>query len=357
MRAARFAFLVAALAAIAAAPMFATPTNAKTFQIDPAAKPARMLSEYNLFGDASRQTPSPGLIPYDLNTPLFSDYAAKHRFVGLPEGASAAYQEEGAFEFPVGTVLVKSFGFLHDLRNPALGERIIETRLLIHTASGWVGLPYLWNDDMSDARLAVAGATVDVAWTHLDGKERRIKYIVPNMNQCKQCHEIAGKMQPIGPKARHLNKDYAYTTGPENQLVHWSRMGCLTGAPGDPARAPRIPNAEDAASGTVAERARAWLDINCAHCHNPEGPAYTSGLDLSWPQTDPARYGVMKPPVAAGRAAEGRLFGIVPGKPDESILMHRIESVDPGVMMPPLPRRVVHDEGAALIRAWIAGLK
>lgn len=322
--------------------------------IDPAAKPAKFISEYHLFEDAQRQIPNEGVIPYDLNTPLFSDYAAKHRFVWMPPGQSASYDENDAFTFPVGTVLVKTFSFPRDLRDPAKGERIIETRLLLHTTAGWVGLPYLWNENTTEARLAVTGAVVDVEWTHLDGTQKRIDYIVPNMNQCKQCHEIGGAMLPIGPKTRHLNRDYDYGDTCENQLAYWTRVGYLSGAPADPAQAPRAPDADKPESASVEARARAWLDINCAHCHNPDGPAYTSGLDLSWEQSDPARIGVMKPPVAAGRAAQGRLFGIVPGKPDESILMHRVESTDPGIMMPPLPRRLVHEEGAALIRQWIA---
>lgn len=324
--------------------------------VDATARPAKSISEYHLFMDAQRQIPNEGVVPYDLNTPLFSDYAAKHRFVWMPTGQSAGYDENNVFTFPVGTVLVKTFSFPLDMRDPDKGERIIETRLLIHADKGWVGLPYLWNEDVTEARLAVTGAMVDVKWTHLDGTRKRVNYIVPNMNQCKQCHEIGGKIQPIGPKARHLNKDYRYGDACENQLAYWVRSGYLSGAPDDPARAPRAPDANDPESGSVAARARALLDINCAHCHNPEGPAHTSGLDLSWDQTDPARYGVMKPPVAAGRAADGRLFGVVPGKPHESILMHRIESTDPGVMMPPLPRRLVHEEGAALVRQWIAEL-
>lgn len=326
-------------------------------QVDPAAAPARLISEYHLFTDPARQQPNAGLIPYDIQTPLFSDYAAKHRFVYVPDGTSAQYRNEGPFEFPVGTVLVKTFGFLNDLRAPALGERIIETRLLIRKADGtWTGLPYLWNEDATEARLAVAGAVVPVEWTHTDGSRRAIDYIVPNMNQCKQCHENAKQLIPIGPAARYLNKDYDYGDAMENQLARWIRLGILEGAPEDPAAAPKVPHAFDPDSGTLAARARAYLDINCAHCHNPDGPAYTSGLDLSWGQDDPARYGVNKPPVAAGRGAGDLRFGIVPGDPAASILHFRIASTDPGIMMPPLPRRVADEEGVALIGAWIASM-
>ncbi len=325
--------------------------------IDVAKPPARNISEYNLFKDAARQIPNDGVLPYDLNTPLYSDYANKHRFIWLPEGTQAEYRDRDVFEFPVGTVLVKTFGFLTDIRDASKGERIVETRLLIHKPEGWAGFAYIWNEETTDARLAVAGGRADVSWTHYDGQVRKLdRYIIPNMNECKQCHEIGGKLQPIGPKARHLNKDYSYPDGAMNQLLKWQASGYLGEAPA-PEAAPRVPNADDPASGTLNERARAYLDINCAHCHNPQGPAHMSGLDLSYDQLDAGKYGVFKSPIAAGRGSGGYKFGIEPGHPEVSILMHRLESTEPGVMMPPLPKRMIHDEGVTLLRKWILAMQ
>lgn len=315
--------------------------------------PARTISQYNLFKDAARQIPNDRVLPYDINTPLFSDYAAKHRFVWMPEGVAAGYDAVDAFSFPVGAVLIKTFGFLHDIRDPEKGERIVETRLLVHKPDGWVGFSYIWNEDVTEAKLAVAGGRADVSWTHYDGETRHLeKYIIPNMNECKQCHDSNGAQLPIGPKARHLNKDYPYAEGTMNQLRKWQLEGYLTGAP-DPAEAPRVPVADDPTTGSLNARARAYLDINCAHCHNPKGPAHMSGLDLAFSQEDAGKYGVFKAPVAAGRGSGGYKFGIEPGHPENSILMHRVESTEPGVMMPPLPRRVVDDEGVALLQEWI----
>ena len=118
----------------------------------------------------------------------------------------------------------------------------------------------------------------------------------------------------------------------------------------------RLPVWDDPKLYSVSDRARAWLDVQCAHCHNPEGPARTSALALRFAQTDPTQFGVCKPPVAAGRGAGDKLFDIVPGKPDDSILVFRIESTDPGIRMPELPIKLVHREGAALVREWIASL-
>ena len=162
-------------------------------------------------------------------------------------------------------------------------------------------------------------------------------------------------MRPIGPKVRNLNRDFAYREGTENQLAHWGRRGALAGAP-DPAAAPRLAVWDDPKSGTLDARARAWLEINCAHCHNPDGPARNSGLDLLASQRNPTAFGINKPPVAAGIGSGGLAFDIVPGQPDKSILVYRIASTHPGIMMPELGKRLVHEEGVALIREWIAAM-
>jgi len=307
---------------------------------DAAWTPPEVLSAYGLFqGDGSTQQPAPGVIPYDVNTPLFSDYALKFRFVRVTEGAQAVYRADDVFDFPVGTVLVKSFAY-----PPA---RLIETRLLIHRPDGWIGLPYVWNDEQTEATLRVVGATRKVHWRHTDGRERTLDYLVPNVNQCRTCHESNREMRPLGPKAGQLNR--------QGQLEHWSGIGLLHDAP-PPDQAPRMAVWDDPTTGTLDQRARAWLDANCAHCHSPGGSAKNSGLDLRIEQTEPAKWGVRKTPVAAGRGSGGRSYGIVPGKPDESILLYRLQSTEPGVMMPEIARRLVHEEGVALIRDWIAGM-
>ncbi len=324
--------------------------------IDPAAPPARKISEYNLFKDAAHQIPNDGVVPYDINSPLFSDYSNKHRFVYIPKGAAADYDPREPFSFPVGSALIKTFGYLNDIRDPSKGERIIETRLLIHTPEGWIGNAYLWNADTTEAALKIAGTTVDVEWTHFDGTKRTNNYIVPNANQCKACHEQAGKLMPLGPKARSLNRDIETSAGTKNQLAHWAALGILHGAPSDPAQAPRLAHWTDPSTGSLDARARAYLENNCMHCHNPKGPGNTTGLDLTFDQRDPLKFGVMKPPVAAGRGAGHSFFDIVPGKPDESILIYRLDSIDPGIMMPELPRRLVDAEAVAMLREWIVAM-
>jgi len=317
------------------------------------ARAPETLAAYRLFLDAGARTPHPALTPYALNTQLFADGALKFRYVYLPPGTQGAYSADAVFDFPVGAVLVKTFAIAPDLRRPTENVRYIETRLMIHQQSGWVARAYVWNDPQTEARLAVAGADVPLTWLDEAGATIALAWHVPNRNQCAGCHMRAGAVAPIGPSARNLNRDFAYAGGAANQLTHWSEAGLIASAP-SASEAPRAPDAFDPTSGTLDLRARAYLDVNCAHCHNPEGPAHTSGLDLRSANGDAFRWGVRKRPVAAGRGSEGLTYAIDPGHPERSILLTRMESLDPGVMMPELGRQTVDAHGVALIRDWIA---
>lgn len=308
------------------------------------------LAEWRLFrGTGAKLEPSERVLPYDVNAPLFSDYAQKSRTVWMPPGQSASYRESGVLELPAGTILTKTFAF---------GAQVIETRLLVRTAEGWVALPYLWNEEQTEARLERIGSMRQIRWTPPSGEAVDIHYQIPNTNQCLGCHERDKALSPIGIQARQLNRDFAYADGRENQLSRWVKAGYLQGVPADPKAAPRLARWDDPESGTLEARARAYLESNCAHCHETGRPAAPSGLYLSASEPDPHRLGVCKVPVAAGRGSGKDLeFDVVPGKPELSILHHRMASLEPGVMMPELGRGVVHSEGVALIGAWIQSLK
>jgi uncharacterized repeat protein (TIGR03806 family) len=203
--------------------------------------------------------------------------------------------------------------------------------------------------------LAPVGGPIAVQVHDASDKVMNIAYRVPNQNQCKTCHLSGGQISPIGPKAANLNRDYAYADGAANQLSHWTKVGILSGAP-DPATAPKNGDFANIALSNEA-RARAWLDINCGHCHKPDGSASNTGLFLTATTTDPSQLGIGRRPVSAGRGSGELLFDVVPGKPDESILYHRIRSNEAGVAMPELGRSLVHDEAVAVIRDWIAEME
>lgn len=320
-------------------------------------KPYDSLSQYCLLGISdSKISLKTGVTPYDLNTPLFSDYATKARAVWLPAGTTATYDAANAFSFPTGALLIKSFGFKDDVRDEAGKVSWIETRLLIKTDGGWQGYTYVWNDARTEATLDFGGKVLSRSIVDDTGATQSLSYLVPSFNQCKQCHaDKDGTVALLGVKARNLNRDFAYAGGTENQLHAWARLGLLAGAP-DAAAAPKLPTWNDPTTGSVSERARAYLEVNCAHCHSETGAARTTGLYLAASQTNPIAFGVCKSPVAAGEASGGLLYDVVPGNPDASILNHRLLATSPSVAMPQIGRSVVDAKGTGLVRAWISGL-
>ncbi len=294
------------------------------------------LGEFGFFRSSDGTDPAPGVIAYELNTPLYSDGADKLRYVYIPEGTNAVADGEGLIAFPVGTAIIKTFAYGEDE-----AQRFIETRLLLHREAGWVALPYRWNAAQTEARLALAGGRLPITTPAGD----QISYRIPNKNQCKTCHGKDGVVIPIGPKARNLSPDW---------LDSYARSGRLTGTW---AEAGTFPDWEQRQQADSALTARAYLDVNCAHCHQPGGSASNSGLDLRFEQDDPHALGIGKPPVAAGRGSGGHRVSIAPGDPDASILLHRMLSTEPGVAMPELGKETVDHEGVEAVRRWIAGME
>ena len=188
-------------------------------------KPPKKLSEYGFFQDMNNQIPSDGVLPYDLISPLFSDYADKLRFIYIPENKTAAYRQNKVFDFPNGTALIKTFAYLNNYQNSNISKQLLETRLLIKKNNEWVNVSYIWNDDQNEAFLSIAGKTISTKFINEYGNLVDVRYRVPNINQCKECHTSNKKITPIGPKARNLNKSFNYFEGSKNQLMKWHQMG------------------------------------------------------------------------------------------------------------------------------------
>lgn len=306
------------------------------------------LSSYNLFEQPlSQLRPRAGVLPYDLNAALFSDYAQKQRFVYVPKGESISYDTTDALPFPVGTILVKNFFYMS-----STGSRhLIETRLLLHQQWGWDAEVYEWNEDQTEAFRIVEGREKMIDFQQ-DGKLRTTRYQIPNKNQCKTCHAQGNNVVPIGPKVGNLNRSYTYDGVRENQLDRWVTAGILAVPPGN---IPRWPNYSDV-SESLTSRARAYLEVNCAHCHRAEGAASNTKLILQYYNYDSLSYGFRKRPVAPGAGSGGLTFNIVPGHAEQSILYYRMNSTDVRVRMPELGRNLIDEEGVALIKEWIDGM-
>ena len=311
--------------------------------------PREKLSEYNFFhGSMAELQPAAGVYPYTINTPLFSNYAEKIRFFRVPAGQKVIYRDSGVFEFPEGTILIKNFYYPSDFRNPEKGKIILETRLLVHEEEGWQGYPYIWNEAQTEAHYDPAGETREVKYINASGRKVTTPYLIPNKNQCKGCHLSGDKLIPLGPSAWQMNTKVE--SGEKNQLQFWHDQGVLDDGPekGIPAVV-----WDDPSTGNLNDRARAYLDANCAHCHSRKGSANTSGLYLDIYENDLAHLGVFKSPVAAGRGSGNMKFDIVPGEPKKSILIYRMHTNDPAIAMPEIGREQIHKEGVALIEEWI----
>lgn len=330
-----------------------TPTPA------PEGSPWDTIDEWHLFADARALTPAEGVIPYDVNAPLFSDYTVKRRFVWLPKGTKIGWQDTDRWNFPVGAILIKTFAYPVDARDPSKGQRLLETRLLVHESdpAGWVAHTYEWTADQSKAAIEVAGDTVDVTWIDEAGKTQSNAYEVPNTNVCQECHGKAGKTGSLGGRTRQWNRTHDYGKGAENQIDHLVSLGLLDVAP--PAASPRQTLVDPFGTGAVSERGRAYLDVNCSHCHGVVGLAKGTALRLDYDHTDPIKgdptdFGVCKSPASAGAGGTcGLSFDVVPGHSDQSVLVCRTDSIAAKVTMPPVGHKLIHTEGVALLKAWI----
>ena len=309
----------------------------------------KKLSDFSFFTDDKAQVPSQGVVPYELISSLFSDYSYKQRWVYIPEGKSATFRKDKVFEFPTGSALIKTFYYPRDERDLTLGKKLMETRLLLKKADGWQAVSYAWNETQDEAFIKKAGKTILNEWIDFEGEVRSVRYRVPNKNQCKECHSYNDEIMPIGPKARNLNKIFNYSDESINQLTKWMKLELI-----NPVEVElNTPVDWEDASYGLDERVRSYLDINCGHCHSSTGGANSTGLYLDLTEVRPTHLGINKKPVATGRGSGGFKYSIDPGNSDESILLHRMISTDPGVMMPESGRSLTHHEAIRMIKDWV----
>lgn len=309
------------------------------------------LSDFNLFVDPSDPTSGPvDGYKYSLNNQLFTDYAEKDRFFFVPPGTKINYKPRFAFDFPQGSIITKTFTVEEENGN----IRMMETRLLVKRANGWVPINYTWDED-GVARLNKTGF-VKVLRIKPEGhkKAKNINYHAPNNQQCLSCHKIGGRVTPIGLRAKFTNRPTTHDDS-INQLAYWKDEEVMHNLP-EAKQIPWVPSWDDE-NGDLSLRAKAYMEINCAHCHNPSGPARNTGLFLNTNLEDDAvELGYCKTPVAAGLGTGGRKFAINPGRPGKSILYYRMKNNHPAVKMPQLGRSIPHKEGNKVIKAWIKAM-
>lgn len=327
--------------------------------VDPGPMPYKTLSAYRFFtGAMADLTPAAGVVPYTVSSPLWSDGAGKSRFLVLPQGARATFSATDDWGFPDGSILIKSFYFPRDRRDPEGARRLIETRLLIRDDAepeGWTAHTYVWNDEQTEATRVIAGRQVAVDFIDEAGKPGSQLYLVPNTNQCGNCHTRDDKYRAIGTSTAQMNVAVERDGAPVSQIEWLASEGFFDAPLPSPSSAlPALP--DPFGDAPVEARARSYLHANCSHCHQPGGGGGSSGLVLLATETSRTKLGVCKGPVAAGSGTGAHDYDILPGQPDESIIPFRMTSTDPEIKMPEIPNLLPHDEGVALIREWIAAM-
>jgi uncharacterized repeat protein (TIGR03806 family) len=227
------------------------------------------LSAYQIFeGAPADLRPAPDFQVLELSSILFTDYAHKQRLVKLPAGTKMTRLEDGSMDFPDGTILTKTFYYYLDERDTSLGKRIIETRLLIKESNTWNVATYLWNTEQTEATLTLEGLDTQVSWVNANGNNQTTLYHVPTENECMTCHQSKGSMSPIGPSLRNVNRMVERNGQSINQIKHLQALGVLNDF--SLSQVPHMVDYQDT-NLSIEERARAYLAMNCAHCHNPDG--------------------------------------------------------------------------------------
>lgn len=240
------------------------------------------LSAYNIFeGKPSNLTPTKDYEHLELSSVLFTDYAHKQRLIKVPTGTKLNKLNDGSLLFPEGTILTKTFFYYKDERDTTLGKQIIETRLLIKDNGIWNVATYLWNENQTDATLKLNGHDIQVAWINSSGNNRSTRYHLPTQNECMTCHQSNATMQPLGTKLRNLNRNVNRNGSTINQLSHLQSIGILNNFPTNQIHQMVDYNDENV---SLSERGRAYLDINCAHCHNPNAWGIPAEKDFDFRQ-------------------------------------------------------------------------
>jgi uncharacterized repeat protein (TIGR03806 family) len=290
------------------------------------------LSELNLYvGDLGNMEITPYGFEYSLNSKLFTDYATKQRFFVLPTGEKLSYDGEGLPIFPDNSIIVKTFYYNIDDRDPSLGQKIIETRLLIKINGSWETGDYKWNDAQTEAVLDLNGSVVPVTWIDATGESNAIDYEIPSNTDCFTCHQNGGTTTPIGPKMRTINFDF----NGSNQIQQLIDNNLLEGL-ADPSSVSVLPKWDDP-NEELSRRARAYMDINCAHCHTQGGYCEEqSNLRLDYETA------FEESSIAAS---------------SNSIII-RIQNITiPQYGMPLIGTTIVHDEGVELLLEYINSLE
>lgn len=331
--------------------------------------PYPKLSDYKFFeGEMKNLIPSLNVLPYEPASSLFSDYAHKKRFVWMPPGTKATYVADNKIlELPVGAAIIKTF-YYDNVQNitPAGGTRIVETRVMIRKASGWIFAEYVWNDEQTEAYFDLAGSNTEISWKDDNNIIKSANYRIPTEVQCIICHKnklIDGTTEidtyiPIGIKPQNLNFSYTYGNQTKNQLSKWIEQGYLENNFTLPTADHSVINYNDNTK-PLELRVRSYLDSNCSHCHAPDRHCDYRPMRFAFSET-----GGANGRTNMGVCVDTEDFSfapaltkiIKPGATNRSMLFYRLNTTEESFRMPLHGRTIIHEEGVALFQEWINSL-
>jgi uncharacterized repeat protein (TIGR03806 family) len=321
-------------------------TDQRVYKIVPAGAPVNdppaLISKLGVFSDLANLTPAPGVIPYHMSTPLWSDGAKKARWMIVPNDANQKIDvtADGSWNFPAGTVFVKHF----ELEQASGPPHRLETRFLVHTKDDrYYGVTYKWKADNSDADLQDPKS--------LDEKVGGQTWHYPSRGECMRCHNSAANYV-LGPKTAQVNAPLYYPSSQltANMVSTLQGLGLFKTAQ-MPASLPQMPSLHEG-TAFAAERARAYLEANCAQCHRPDGPA-RGNWDGRFSTPLNMQQLIGAAPVEALSITGAKV--LAPQSPETSILFKRLAALD-GTAMPPLARSIVDDSAVSVFSAWLAGM-
>jgi uncharacterized repeat protein (TIGR03806 family) len=319
----------------------------------PAEPLPRLLSETGLFTDLKTLEPAPGLNPYEIINPLWSDRAAKRRWIGLPANQKITGDIGGQWKFPVGTVLVKHFELPLD-ETAANSLRRLETRVMVCDANGAAyGATYRWNADQTDAALVNESQTAEIEYRDEHGAAQKQTWLYPGRFECMTCHnKPTGYV--IGFNSKQLNRAITLSDKSGNQMLRFANAGMFAPSCTEQqlSQMPRLAAMDDA-SASVEDRARSYLDANCAQCHRP---GHVFGAWDARFETPLASQGIVNGLAYMHKTDSADARIVRPGNPQESFLAIRLGSAEHFKKMPPLGRNLVDQKALALVTQWITSL-
>ncbi|MEO7098227.1 MAG: LamG-like jellyroll fold domain-containing protein [Luteolibacter sp.] len=308
------------------------------------------LGATGLFADLSDLSPAPGLLPYQPNLTFWSDHAVKRRWFTIPDSTGKmTWSKDGNWTYPTGTVWVKHFDLELSRDNPATKKRI-ETRVLVKTDTGSYGVSYRWNEAQTEASLVEdAGAEFDIAIDD-HGTPHTQHWQIPGRSSCLTCHTPQAG-HALSFNTRQLNRDFTINSFAGNQLNLLSENGFLTNTPGPVATLERHVR-PDETQFPLEQRARSYFAVNCSYCHQAGGTAggsWDGRAHLTLEQT-----GLING-TAVNNGGSSLNKYVVPGQPDQSIVLSRVSATNGFTRMPPLATSELDQAGIDLLTAWISG--